>query len=141
MLVYPGGKEEPVLIDYRETAPAAATKTMFKTDDGWYGHKPVGVPGTVRGLALAQKNYGKLPWKQVLQPAIDLADKGFLLDNCLAGSLNNIVANSKDFPELRRCLGKKAGEERWDAGDRFMQPDLAKTLKQIAEHGPDAFYK
>jgi len=141
MLIYPGGKEEPVLIDYREIAPAAATKTMFRSSDSWYGHKVVGVPGTVRGLALAHKKFGKLPWKQVVQPAIDLADKGFDLDAPLASSLNSIVANSKDFPELRRVLGKKCGAEQWEKGDRFKQPDLAKTLHLIGEKGPDAFYK
>ena len=52
MVIYPGGKAEPVVIDYRETAPAAATKTMFSKDDSWYGHKVVGVPGTVRSMAL-----------------------------------------------------------------------------------------
>jgi gamma-glutamyltranspeptidase/glutathione hydrolase len=141
MLVYPGGKEEPVLIDYREIAPAGATKTMFKSSDSWYGHKVVGVPGTVRGLALAHKKFGKLPWKQVVQPAVDLAEKGFEVGSPLASSLNSIVANSKDFPELRRVLGKKCGAEQWEAGDRFKQPDLAKTLRQIEEQGPDAFYK
>jgi gamma-glutamyltranspeptidase / glutathione hydrolase len=141
MLVYPGGKEEPVLIDYREIAPAAATKTMFKSSDSWYGHMVVGVPGTVRGLALAHKKFGKLPWKQVVQPAVDLADKGFDLDAPLASSLNSIVANSKDFPELRRVLGKKSGAEQWEKGDRFKQPDLGKTLKLIGDQGPDAFYK
>jgi gamma-glutamyltranspeptidase/glutathione hydrolase len=141
MLVYPGGKEEPVLIDYREIAPAAATKTMFKKSDSWYGHKVVGVPGTVRGLALAHKKFGKLPWKQVVQPAVDLADKGFDLDASLASSLNSIVSNSKDFPELRRVLGKKGGAAEWATGDRFKQPDLAKTLRLIAEQGADAFYK
>src|SRR5262249_43398003 len=65
MLIYPGGKQEPVVIDYRETAPAAATRHMFSKSDSWYGHKVAGVPGTVRGLALAHKNYGRLPWKDV----------------------------------------------------------------------------
>jgi gamma-glutamyltranspeptidase/glutathione hydrolase len=141
MLVYPGGKEEPVLIDYREVAPAAATKSMFEENDSWYGPKVVGVPGTVRGLALAHKKFGKLPWKKVVQPAVELAEKGFVLDTCLAGSLNNIVGNSKDFSELQRVLGKKAGAEHWDEGDSLTQPDLAKTLQRIAEQGPDAFYK
>jgi gamma-glutamyltranspeptidase/glutathione hydrolase len=114
---------------------------MFKSSDSWYGHKVVGVPGTVRGLALAHKKFGKLPWKRVVQPAVDLAEKGFEVGAPLASSLNSIVANSKDFPELRRVLGKKGGAEQWEAGDRFKQPDLAKTLRLIEEQGPDAFYK
>src|SRR5439155_11231378 len=60
MLVYPGGKSEPVVIEYRETAPAAATKTMYAKDASAYGHKAVGVPGTVRGMALAHQRFGKL---------------------------------------------------------------------------------
>src|SRR5438270_5869491 len=58
MLVYPGGKSEPAVIDYRETAPAAATRTMFSRKDGQYGYKVIGVPGTVRGLALAHQRFG-----------------------------------------------------------------------------------
>ena len=76
MVVYPGPRCEPAVIEYRETAPAAASKTMFRKDDSLYGCKPVGVPGTVRGMALAHKRFGKLPWKDLLAPAIKLADDG-----------------------------------------------------------------
>src|SRR6266851_6994161 len=88
MVVYPGGKAEPVVIDYRETASLAATKTMFSKDDSWYGYKVIGVPGTVRGLALAHQRFGKLPWKDVVLPAVKLADDGFTLNDSLANSLN-----------------------------------------------------
>jgi gamma-glutamyltranspeptidase/glutathione hydrolase len=140
MAVYQGGKAEPVVIDYRETAPAAATKTMFAPNDSWYGCKVIGVPGTVRGLGLAHERFGKLPWKELVLPAVKLAQDGFIIDASLASSLNSIVASSKDFPELRRVLGKKNGAADWKAGDRLVQHELAGTLRQIAEQGPDAFY-
>jgi gamma-glutamyltranspeptidase/glutathione hydrolase len=139
MVVHPGGKAEPVVIEYREAAPAAATKTMFAPNDSWYGYKVIGVPGTVRGLALAHQRFGKLPWKDLVLPSIKLARDGFIIDAPLASSLNSILASSKDYPELRRVLGKKDGSD-WKVGDRLVQPDLAETLRQIAEHGPDAFY-
>jgi gamma-glutamyltranspeptidase/glutathione hydrolase len=140
MVVYPGGKAEPVVIEYRETAPAAATRTMFSKADSWYGLKVVGVPGTVRGLALAHRRFGKLPWKEVVQPAIRLAQEGFRIDSSLAVSLNGVVATSPEFPELRRVYGSNGDAASWQAGDRLVQPELAVTLSLIAHKGPDAFY-
>jgi gamma-glutamyltranspeptidase/glutathione hydrolase len=140
MVVYPGRGAEPVVIEYRETAPAAATKTMFAKDDSWLGHKPIGVPGTVRGMALAHKRFGKLPWKELVAPALKLADEGFAIDASLAGQLNGIVSSSREFPELCRVYGK-GGKARWQAGDRLVQKDLAGSLRLIADEGADAFYK
>jgi gamma-glutamyltranspeptidase/glutathione hydrolase len=140
MVVFPGGGAEPAVIEYRETAPAAASKTMFKKDDSWYGHKPVGVPGTVRGMALAHKRFGKLPWKDLVAPALKLADEGFAIDASLAGQLNGVVASSPEFPELCRVYGKD-GKADWKAGDRLVQKDLARTLGHIRDDGADGFYK
>jgi gamma-glutamyltranspeptidase/glutathione hydrolase len=141
MVVYPGGKADPVVIEYRETAPAGATKTMYAKDDSWYGHKAVGVPGTVAGLALAHRRFGKLPWKDVVLPAVRLAEDGFVLNARLASSLNGLVRSSAAFPELCRVFGKRGDPAGWQAGDRLVQKDLARTLRLIAEQGPDAFYK
>jgi gamma-glutamyltranspeptidase/glutathione hydrolase len=142
LLVHPpGGKGEPVVIDYRETAPAAATRTMYVRDKPIPQALLVGTPGTVRGLALAHRRFGKLVWKDLLAPAIRLADDGFLLDRALAASLNSALARSPDGTELRRVFGKDGGKARWQAGDRLVQKDLAKTLRRIAEEGPDGFYK
>ncbi len=141
MLVHPGKKGEPVVIDYRETAPAAATRDMFAKDRRPSSYKLVGVPGTVAGLALAHQKFGKLPWKDLVMPAVKLAEEGFVLDAALARGLNQVVATSKEFPELRRALGKDGGRGAWKAGDRLVQRDLGRTLRLIAERGPDAFYK
>jgi gamma-glutamyltranspeptidase/glutathione hydrolase len=141
MLIYPpSGKGNPVVIDYREKAPQAANKTMFTKSDTWYNAKVVGVPGTVRGLALAHAKFGRLPWKELVMPAAKLAEEGFVLDAPLARSLNAVVDSSSDFPELRRVFSKQDGAD-WKAGDRLVQKDLAKTLRLIAEHGADGFYK
>jgi gamma-glutamyltranspeptidase/glutathione hydrolase len=141
MVIFPGDKREPVVIDYREKAPAAATKTTFKKTDSWYCHKAVGVPGTVRGLYLAHSRFGKLPWKDLVLPAVKLAEDGFLLDDRLAASLNYAVASSGAFPETAHVFGKNNGRDNWQGGDRFIQKDLGHTLRLIAEHGPDGFYK
>lgn len=140
MTVYPGRGREPVVVEYRETAPSAATKAMFSRDDSWYGHKPVGVPGTVRGMALAHQTFGKLPWRELVMPAVRLAEEGFAIDAQLAGSLNWIVSSASDFPELRRVYGKEGGAADWQPGDRLVQKELGRTLRLIAEQGPDAFY-
>ncbi len=139
MVVHPS-KGKPVVIEYRETAPGAATKTMFKPGESGYGHRVVGVPGTVRGMELAHKRFGKLPWKDLIEPAVRLAEKGFSLDAQLASSLNSVVVQGRAFAELRRVFGKDGGKGRWKAGDRLVQPDLARTLRLIAAKGPDAFY-
>jgi len=141
MVIYPADNREPVVIDYREVAPAAASKAMFEKTDSIYSHKAVGVPGTVRGLALAHARFGKLPWRDLVLPAVKLAEEGFILDFTLAWSLNAVAGGSRDFPEICRSLGKNNGRESWQAGDRLVQKDLARTLRLIANDGPDAFYK
>jgi gamma-glutamyltranspeptidase/glutathione hydrolase len=146
MLIHPPpGAGGPVVIDYRETAPASASRTMFTKGDARYGHKVVATPGTVRGLALAHRRFGKLPWADLLAPAITLARDGFAIDANLASSLNEYLAttrqmtNAGDLSEFLRVYGKPGGG-RWKAGDRLVQPDLARTLQALADHGPDAFY-
>lgn len=141
MLVYPGAGSAPVVIDYRETAPAAAQKTTFAETRSHLGHRIAGVPGTVRGLALAHAKFGKLPWKELVAPAVRLAEDGFIVDEYLASGLNSILARSKEFAEFQRVYGKANGSAQWQAGDRLVLKDLAGTLRRIADDGPDAFYK
>jgi gamma-glutamyltranspeptidase / glutathione hydrolase len=138
MVVHPP-KGEPAVVEYRETAPAAATAMMFVKDDNTLGHRVVGVPGTVRGLELAHRRFGKRPWKDLVLPAVRLAGEGFVINGQLAGSLNGLLATSTEFAELQRVFAKPGGGD-WRAGDRLVQPDLARTLRRIAEDGPDAFY-
>ncbi len=133
--------------DYRETAPGKSTPTMYLGKDGNIdmsltraGYLAPGVPGTVRGLALAHKKFGKLPWKDVVMPAVDLAGKGFALPASLARGLNGEVSGAMSrFPASVAAYGKPGGGQ-WAAGDRIMLADLAKTLTSIATDGPDAFY-
>ena len=130
-----------VVIDFRETAPAAATKEMFVQPAQRTAHRRVGVPGTVRGLASAHRRFGRLTWKQLVTPAVDLARQGFLLDAATADSLNSILRRTgrKDFAEFHSVFGKPGGGL-WKTGDRLTQPALGETLERIADHGAEAFY-
>jgi gamma-glutamyltranspeptidase len=140
MMVWPGEGKKPVCIDYRETAPAAAGRDTFARETDLHSHKTVGVPGTVRGLALAHRKFGKLPWRELVAPAIDLAEKGFVLDGVVARGINGVAAKETTGAEFRRVYGKADGA-RWIAGDRLTLPDLGRTLRLIADDGPDSFYK
>jgi len=145
MMVHRCGGREVVCVDYRETAPGAATETMFDWDDGRHTHKIVGVPGTVHGMATAHKHFGKLQWKELVLPAVRLAEDGFDVDEALAGSLNGVlqsesVREGESHQELIRVYGKPDGA-RWAAGDRLVLPDLARTLRRIAQQGADGFYR
>ncbi|MFQ3652578.1 MAG: gamma-glutamyltransferase, partial [Gemmataceae bacterium] len=140
MLIRPAdAKAEPVVLDYREKAPAAATKTLFAKGIATPYHT-VGVPGSVAGLYLAHKRFGKLPWKRLVAPAIQLADEGVAVDASLARSLNAGMVRGRAFAEFVRVFGRPGGGK-WKAGDRLVQKDLAATLRRIAEQGPDGFYK
>ena len=137
MMMAPGGGRAVECVEYRETAPGASTRTMFRPGESTYTHRAVGVPGTVRGLGLAHQRFGKLPWKELVMPAVRLAREGFTVDRAVAASINRVLRASPDKAELRRVFGK-ANE--WQAGDRLVQRDLADTLSRIAEGGADAFY-
>lgn len=138
MLVHPvTGK--PTCIEYRETAPASVRIDTFVKTTSWFDHRASGVPGTVRGLEMAHKKFGKLPWKVLVLPAVRLARDGFLLDASMVRSLNEIVKKPGGNDEFRRIFGKDGGKAEWKVGDRLVQSDLGKTLSQIAESA-SAFY-
>ena len=144
MLIRPANGENPVCIDYRETAPLSMHKDAFKRSDTTFTQKAVGVPGTVRGLALAHAEYGLLEWSRLVMPASELALKGVPVDQPLARSLNSILNNSSvksnaKYSELLRVYGKR-DKTSWQAGDKLVLPDLGATLKLIAEEGPNSFY-
>ena len=138
MLVYPP-TGEPTFFDYRETAPAAVTRDTFAKTTDWHNHQASGVPGTVRGLELVHKRFGKLPWKDLVMPAVRLAEVGSVLDAGTVKSLNLALRRPGGSDEFHRIFGKD-GKPAWQVGDRLVQKDLANTLRQIAELGPDAFY-
>lgn len=141
MLVWPGANRRPAVFDYREKAPAKADANMFADGKTYtFSHLSAGVPGTVRGMELAHSRFGKLPWKDLVMPAVLLAEKGFPLDAALARRLNNPLTDGRTKnEEFLRVYGKPGGG-RWQAGDRLVLPDLGKTLRAIAEEGPNAFY-
>jgi gamma-glutamyltranspeptidase / glutathione hydrolase len=140
MLVHPAPDHgDPVVFDYRETAPAAARRTMFGKQESQYECKSVAVPGTIRGLAMAHKRFGTLPWSELIQPAITLAQEGFRVDPYLADLLNDVLASAPNSAELQRVFAHPGGGA-WKAGDHLVEPDLAKTLQVLADQGPDAFY-
>ena len=134
--------------DYRERAPLRSAATMYLDKDGKIdrgltaaGYLAPGVPGTVRGLAMAHRKFGNLPWKDVVSPAVDLAGNGFRVSAALARGLNNeIKGPMATFPASVAAYGKPGGSE-WAEGDTTVLGDLAKTLRAIATDGPDAFYK
>ncbi|MDX2059419.1 MAG: gamma-glutamyltransferase [Gemmatimonadales bacterium] len=135
-------------IDYRERAPLASTPTMYLAADGSIdraltreGYLAAGVPGTVRGLALAHRRFGSLPWKDLVTPAAELARAGFALSPSLAEELNWLVSSTRGkYESTTRAYGRADGRP-WTAGDTLRLPDLARALAAIAESGPDAFYR
>jgi len=147
MLVHDAAADETVAIDYREAAPRRANRDMFLDEDGnvdperaRFSHLSAGVPGTVAGLWRAHQDYGTLPWKRVVEPAIRLARDGFEVTYDLAGLLASRKERMCRLEAACRYFYKPGGEP-YQPGERLMQPDLADTLQLIAEEGPDAFYK
>lgn len=134
-------------IDYRERAPLASTRTMYLDANGKIdrmrtatGYLAPGVPGTVRGLALAHRKFGKLPWREVVTPAARLALHGFALDSGLASSLTRELAQGmKPYPASLAAYSKPGGAS-WQPGDTIRLPDLGRTLEAIATRGADVFY-
>jgi gamma-glutamyltranspeptidase/glutathione hydrolase len=138
------GKE--TFINFRETAPAAASPTMYQDKDGnlipgasWRGYKSVAVPGTVMGLDIALREYGRLTRGQVMAPAIRLARTGFRLTVPDADILDDDAAAFRANPTLARLFLRSDGTP-LRAGDLLVQADLANTLQAIARDGARAFY-
>ncbi|MCW3107308.1 MAG: ggt [Segetibacter sp.] len=130
--------------DYRETAPAKATRDMYLDEKGnaqtnlsQNGHLASGVPGTINGLFTSMK-YAKLPFKTLIQPAIDLAEKGFTLTEAEASKFNRVQEAFIKYNTIKPVFVKQDG---WKAGDTLVQKDLAKTLKRIRDKGVAGFYE
>lgn len=136
---------ESVVVDYREQAPAAASRDMYLDAKGeanleasTVGPLAVGVPGTVAGLALAEQKNGKLGLARVLEPAIRLAEQGFPVSYSFSETLREASELLSKFPESRRIFLRDGRP--YEPGEIFKQPDLARTLREIARRGPKGFY-
>jgi gamma-glutamyltranspeptidase/glutathione hydrolase len=146
MLVQRAGGET-VAIDYRETAPAAAFRDMYLDASGNPDSKlsqfhglAVGVPGTVAGLALALERYGSMKLADVVAPALALAENGITVTPDLADSLRGTVKRLAQWPSTAKIFLKPDGST-WGPGETLKQPDLAASLRLIAERGPAGFYR
>lgn len=140
MTIYQDGK--PYFLDYRETAPKAASRDMYLDADGkvrpqmsLVGARAAGVPGTVMGLWQAHQRFGKLKWRQLVEPAIRYAERGFTVADRqfqYRGEAVQLFAGKTNFAQY---FGKMK------AGETFRQPELAATLKRIARYGAADFYQ
>lgn len=135
-------------IDFRETAPARATRDLYLDAAGnvmagksTVGHLAAGVPGTIAGFALAHQKYGsgKLTWAQLVEPARRLAAEGFVVTPALARDLRASEKLLGQFADSRRVFLR--GGKFYEAGDIFSQPDLAATLGRLQKYGPREFYE
>ena len=147
MLVHLGETGKTVAIDYREMAPLQASFDMYLDDEGEVDEElarssfqSVGVPGSVAGLAHVLKNYGTLPLKTVIAPAIKLAEKGIIVNEDQVFTLTKGQKRLKRWPETGRIYFKPDGSV-YQVGERIFFKDLAWSLRQIAENGPQAFYE
>src|SRR5690606_31692755 len=146
-IVYHGNDGHTTTFNFREKAPLAATEDMFLGEDGKIknnsnheGLLSVGVPGTVAGLYKAHQKIGKLPWKSLLEPAIQLAEKGFPSTYNMNWFLEWTKNNKIDYSSTAKAFLKN-GTEIYKPGELWNQPDLAATLKRIQANGADGFYK
>ena len=143
-MVYRSASGETGGLDYRETAPGAATETMYQDGAGNVvdglstdGHLAVGIPGAVDGMVKIHQKMGSVPWAKLIQPSIDLARNGVVLTQKEADGLNStkdeFIRNNKHVPYLVR-------DKVWQKGDTLRHPDLARTLERIRDKGREGFY-
>ena len=133
-------------IDYRETAPGAATRDMYLDEQGEIvpgastaGYRAVGVPGTVAGMAMAHARFGQLAWEDVIEPARQLAADGFALSEAFIDNLNSRRELLGRFPESKRIFLKDG--QGYRVGERFRQGELADTLARLQRDGWREFYE
>ena len=133
--------DEVAFLDYREKAPKAAHRDMYLDENGdvieystLIGGQAVGVPGTVAGFWKAHQRFGKLPWKELVNPAIKLAEEGFLPAKILVDDIQSMKDWFKDKTNFSKYFLSI------NASENFKQPELANTLRRIAKFGADDFY-
>ena len=139
MLIYIDGKA--LFLDYRETAPLTAHRDMYLNDEkaviqnlSLIGAKAPGVPGTVAGFWEAHQRFGKLPWSKLVEPAIKLAEQGFIPANILVDDIQDNYQRFNGLTNFQSYFGSV------EHGKKFKQPELAATLKRIAKNGSKEFY-
>lgn len=147
MLISSEKNNDVIAIDYREKAPAAATTGMFLNKEGEadsnlssYSHLASGVPGTVAGLAMALEKYGTISLAEAIAPAIKLAEEGFIVTPLFSDGLKEKADMLKKWDSSAKIFYKADGSF-YEPGDRFVQKDLAETLRRIAKSGPQEFYQ
>ncbi len=147
ILIYLAKSKDIVTIDYREMAPLRARPDMYRLtavgkvvdDEIVVGHKAVAVPGTLAGLTTALRKYGTMSLKDVIAPAIQLAEEGYPVSKTLNGLMKENFEKLQQFPAAAQVYLKDGLP--YEVGDRIALKDLAKTYRLIAEKGPDAFYR
>jgi gamma-glutamyltranspeptidase/glutathione hydrolase len=146
MMVYDAKTAKSVAVDFREVAPAAASRNMYLDDKGnvidgksLYTHHAVGIPGTVAGMEHALKKWGTMPLSRVVQPAVELAEKGYPVSETLAKVLSQEKANMGKWDATKAIFWKNGAPLR--AGDLLVQKDLGQSLRLIAQGGAKAFYE
>jgi gamma-glutamyltranspeptidase/glutathione hydrolase len=147
MVIHLAKDNRDTFINFRESAPGAATKTMYLDEKGepikgasLVGYRAVGVPGTVLGLDAALKEYGTLSREKAMAPAIKLAREGFILTRADTDIIDAFALRIKLDPVASKIFFRPDGSS-LQPGDRLIQSDLADTLQAIVNDGPDAFYK
>ena len=145
MVMFDEASQESYSIDYRETAPEAATKDMFLNSDGSVNKKratqgvlSIGVPGTVYGMWEVHKKFGSLPWSKLLAPAIELAEDGFLISPFMADALNKRYKKLGKYENFKKIFYQNYPVQ---MHQRLKQPNLAETLKTISKNGVKGFYE
>ena len=145
-MVYRSAKGEINALDFREKASAAASRDMYLdaarnpvVDKSLYGHLAAGVPGSVAGMVEAHHKYGKLSWKDVVQPAIDLAEMGFQITKRQASELNGLHRKLMDINVNGTALVNL--ESTWQENSLLVQTELSNTLKLIQQKGRAGFYE
>lgn len=147
MMIKLADRDDVIAIDYREMAPSGASRDMFLNDAGdvdnmraRFSHLSSGVPGSVMGLTMALEKYGTMPLKDVMAPAIRLAEKGYPVTDALADSLAEYRERFERDPSSKAYFLKNENAP-YKRGDLFVQKDLAKTLKAVRDRGAAGFYE
>jgi gamma-glutamyltranspeptidase/glutathione hydrolase len=138
------GKGENIALDFREKAPASANKDMYLDPNGnvipdmsILGHMAVGIPGSVDGMETIYKKYGTLPWADLVMPAVELAEKGFVITELDVIELNKYFSDMEKLNPYNKYLREK---QPFKAGDTIVQTHLSMTLRKIAQNGRSGFY-